>query len=94
MLTYKELLGQVKQLTPEERLALIEPTTQKLKEDLHAHKSEELPNMGRSSRLVVFKSIEELRSLNPQNRQYSEEELADLKFSYLAEKYGLKLAEV
>ncbi len=35
MLTYSELLGQVRQLSPAERLALIEATTQMLKEDLH-----------------------------------------------------------
>jgi hypothetical protein len=94
MLTYNELLSQVKQLTPEERLALIEATTQMLKEDLQAQRLKELPLMGHPTRSVVLKSIQELQgSLNPQDRQYSDEELADLKYSYLAEKYGLKLAD-
>ncbi len=94
MINYKELLGLVKHLTTEERLALIEATTQMLKEDLQAQKSEELPIISHSSRPVVLRSIEELQgSLNPQDRQYSEEELADLKYSYLAEKYGLKLVD-
>lgn len=91
MLTYNELLNQVKQLTPEERLALIEATTQMLRKDLQSQRLEELPFIGHLTRPVVLKSIQELQgSLNPQDRQYSDEELDDLKYSYLAEKYGLK----
>jgi hypothetical protein len=39
MVSYAELLGQVKQLTPEERLALIEATAQMVKEDLRLQAS-------------------------------------------------------
>src|SRR5947208_557172 len=43
MLSYDELLGQVKQLTSEERLALIDATVQMVKEDLRHLNSNEKP---------------------------------------------------
>ena len=43
MLSYDELLGQVKQLSAEERLALIEATAQMVKEDLRHHNSNGKP---------------------------------------------------
>lgn len=91
MLSYDELLGHVKQLTTEEQLALIEATAQMVIEDLHTQKVQELVNNNHPGRIANLKPIEELQgSLNPQGRTYTDEELEDLKYSYLAEKYGLK----
>ena len=83
MFTYNELLGQIKQLTPEERLDLIEATAQMLQEDLRYQKSQTLPQARTLKSQTSPKTVNESPgSLNPYGtKTYSSEEPDDLKYS-------------
>ena len=82
MFTYNELLGQIKQLTPEERLDLIEATAQMLQEDLRYQRSE-LPQARNLKPPTSLKTVNESPgSLNPYGtKTYSNEEPDDPKYS-------------
>jgi len=92
--SYNDLLAAIRQLTPEEWITLLEAISQMLREDLNSRSSNGVGSHAPSAQAkmpVVLKPVTELLgSLNPQGRIFTDEELNELKYGYLTEKYGLQ----